>query len=296
MSAYGSATRQLPKFMAAAHAAPRAGLPACTKRFGRPPTLVNISSSQFTTPNGLPPPYLQVYNPVYYSPTHLFPTYQCLQTPDNFPATQTQQSPLSASPSSSTYATFPWSRSRSPITRKVDWVEFVNNLPWLVNHEILMEDRTCPFCWGEFGMDLIYKEESSDSDSLWESDTRHEYHGWSQFCDDSVVGQIVAPTLNGAMSGLHITNPDPPSAAGGEFDDEDVKPPMLTEEQKSLRRQLRRQLYECDHETETENVGKKHYAVRLSCGHMCLVKMLESGEKVCPKCRKDIVEPKICEK
>jgi hypothetical protein len=254
---------------------------------------------QLTTPNGLPPPYLQVYNPVYYSPTYQFPAYQSPQTHDNFLAMQTQQSPLSASQSSSTYATCPWSRSRSHIAPN-PWLEFVNNLPWLVNHEIPTEDRTCPFCWGEFGMDLVYEEESSDSDSLWKSDTRDEHHGWPQFDGNGMVGQIVAPTLNGAMSGPHITNPDPPSAAGDEFDDEDVKPPRLMEEQKSLRRQMRRQLREWGHETEKENVGKKHYAVRLSCGHlyghMCLVKMVESGEKVCPKCRKDIVEPKIYEK
>lgn len=88
---------------------------------------------------------------------------------------------------------------------------------------------------------------------------------------------------------------------GYEPDDEGDWPPKLTESasselQKRLVHEVREVRQEMDPEEEKTKVEKKHYAVQLPCGHlfghMCLVRMLESGERVCLKCRKDIVEPR----
>lgn len=58
----------------------------------------------------------------------------------------------------------PRSRLPRPVP-KFDWVEFVDTLEWLVNAEIPPEDRTCPFCWGEFGLEEVFEDDDEDSSS-----------------------------------------------------------------------------------------------------------------------------------
>jgi hypothetical protein len=211
-----------------------------------------------------------------------------------------------ASPSWPDHPFFPRHRIPRRVSPKIDWLEYVNTLPWLPNSEFPKGDRTCPFCWGDFGMAIVHEESTEDaknnsidsSSSLLEDDKAGTEDAVAEYCE-----QTLAPTLNGnliggmqAMKGLHVANPDPlPAVCETEKEDEDeemedVKVTELTEGQSSMMRQPRRKM---GIEEEKEKFGEKHYAVKLPCGHlyghMCLVTMLDSGEMACPKCRKGIV-------
>jgi len=236
---------------------------------------------QSTMSNNPPPP----------APQSQFPDDSALTSDDAYTLATSAISTVSMTPSWPQIedSLFPCQSMPRP-EPKIDWLEYVDDLSWLLNSEIAKEDRTCPFCWGEFEMDPVYEEEEeiNDIDSCVESED-DDKDGDEWFYAE----QLVAPTLNGNLAGgmvdLHVTSPDPMAPVWeheGEAGDgyEGMEEPKSTEGQKSMRRV----------KEEKDKVGKNHHAVKLPCGHlyghMCLVKMLESGEMICPKCRKDIVE------
>lgn len=166
--------------------------------------------------------------------------------------------------------------------------------------EIPQEDRKCPFCWGKFGLELVWEEEElSDSFSLSEDEEGEvklaDVCVWPMANDEQAWEEILATTMNGDMETLHPidseTNPQSElDDDDSESDDEFLGPYKLTKGHEHMIRQPRK---ETGPEPEEKKVAKKHHAVQQPCGHlfghMCLVKMLKSGEKLCPKRRKDIL-------
>lgn len=203
----------------------------------------------------------------------------------------------------------PWRRIPRPVAKKTNWLEYVSNLPWLLNSEIPKQDRRCPFCWGDFGMALVYEDvdgdeamASSASEDEVEEEEAHEEEDEeadvSEFFELNLAANGESASAIPAGQGLHVTNPDPMCEPEEEdAETQDVQSADLTESQKSTVRQLRGETHMVEDDEEKKKVGKKHYAVKLPCGHlyghMCLVKMLESGETTCPKCRKDVIEGRV---
>ncbi|KAF3044534.1 hypothetical protein E8E11_000043, partial [Didymella keratinophila] len=208
---------------------------------------------------GLQAPQLlpQSNNPPPPAPQPQFPDDSALTSGDAYTLATSALSTISTTPSwpGNEFPFFPCQRMPRP-EPKIDWLEYVDGLPWLLNSEIRKEDRTCPFCWGEFGMNLVYEEEEevNNTDSCVESEDDDKDGGEGYYAE-----QLIAPTLNGnlvgGMADLHVTSSDPMSPvwkheeeAGDGY--EGTEEPRSTEGQKSMR----------GVKEEKDKIGKKHYA------------------------------------